>query len=85
MMEEKYFIEGHRPKTEYADFETLIIEPKETFPSVGKAVEEARNLFGSEENLGLAVIFKEGRSGDRELVKFLFRTDEGGVDEFPFW
>lgn len=85
MMEDKYFIEGHRPKNEYADFETLIIEPNEPFHSFEKAVEEARNLFGNQENLGLAVILKEGKSGDRDLVKFLFRNDEGGIDEYPFW
>ena len=84
-MEDKYFIEGHRPKADYADFETLIIEPGEPFSTVEKAVFEAKSLFENEQDLGLAVIFREGQSGDRELVKFLFRTDDGGVDEYPFW
>ena len=85
MMEEKYFIEGHRPKAEYADFDTLIIEPKDALPSLEKAVSEARDLFASKENLGLAVILKEDQGGDRELLKFLFRDDEGAVEEYPFW
>ena len=84
-MEEKYFIEGHRPKAEYSDFDTMIIEPSEALPSLDKAISEARDLFTQKEDLGLAVILKEGQSGDRDLVKFLFRDDEGGIDEYPFW
>lgn len=84
-MEEKYFIEGHRPKAEYSDSDTLIIEPAEALPSLEKAISEARDLFTQKEDLGLAVILKEGRSGEWELVKFLFRDDEGGVEEYPFW
>ena len=84
-MEEKYFIEGHRPKAEYSDFDTMIIKPTEALPTLEKAISDARALFTQKEDLGLAVILKEGRSGDRELVKFLFRDDEGGVDEYPFW
>lgn len=84
-MEEKYFIEGHRPKSEYSDFDTMIVEPAEALSSLEKATSEARDLFAKKEDLGLAVILKEGQSGDRDLVKFLFRDDEGGVEEYPFW
>lgn len=84
-MEEKYFIEGHRPKAEYSDFDTKIIEPTEAIPTLEKAVSGARALFEQKEDLGLAVILKEGPSGDLELIKFLFRDDEGGVEEYPFW
>ena len=84
-MEVKYFVEGHKPKADYADENTLIIEPEVAFTSVEDAIAEARSLFEQKNELGLAVILKEGYSGDRELVKFLFRDDTGGVDEYPFW
>jgi hypothetical protein len=80
-MSRKYFIEGHKSKENWEDENTLIVEPSQSFDSLQEATAKAREYFDRQKDLGLMVIFKTGSGGSKEGVKFIFRDDEGKLEE----
>jgi hypothetical protein len=80
-MSRKYFIEGHKSKENWEDENTLIVEPSQSFDSLQEATAKAREYFDRQKDLGLMVIFKKGSGGSKEGVKFIFRDDEGKLEE----
>jgi hypothetical protein len=82
----KFYIEGHKSKENWEDENTVIIESSEDFSSLEEATTRAKEFFDKEKELGLMVIFREGREGSKEGVKFIFKTDEGNLEESDlFW
>jgi hypothetical protein len=85
-MSRKFYIEGHKSKENWEDENTVIIEGSEGYSSLEEARIKAKEYFDKEKELGLMVIFKEGREGSKEGVKFIFRNDEGSLEESDlFW
>ncbi|MBN2199691.1 MAG: hypothetical protein JW747_07585 [Candidatus Aminicenantes bacterium] len=80
-MSTQYYIEGFRSKTTVEEEGTRIFEFRQEFPSVEEASAKAREFFAKEEKLGLAVISKYSPSGDHEGVKFIFKSQEGQIEE----
>jgi hypothetical protein len=85
-MSRKFYIEGHKSKENWEDENTIIIESSESFKTVEEATIKAREYFDKEKDLGLMVIFKKGNLGSKEGVKFIFKNDEGSLEEsLLFW
>jgi hypothetical protein len=85
-MSRKFYIEGHKSKENWEDENTIIIESSEGFKTVEEATIKAREYFDKEKDLGLMVIFKKGSLGSKEGVKFIFKNDEGSLEEsLLFW
>lgn len=80
-MSRRFYIEGHKSKENWEDENTIIIESSEGFKTVDEATTRAREYFDKEEELGLMVIFKRGSEGSKEGVKFIFKNDEGNLEE----
>lgn len=80
-MSRKFYIEGHKSKENWEDENTIIVESNEGFKTVDEATTRAREYFDKEEELGLMVIFKRGSEGSKEGVKFIFKNDEGNLEE----
>ena len=80
-MSRKFYIEGHKSKENWEDENTLIVESAEGYPTLEEATIKAREYFDKEEELGLMVIFKRGSEGSKEGVKFIFKNDEGSLEE----
>ncbi len=80
-MSRKFYIEGHKSKENWEDENTIIVESNEGFKTVDEATTRAREYFDKEEELGLMVIFKRGSEGSKEGVKFIFKNDEGSLEE----
>jgi len=79
-MSRKYFLEGHRPKTQLDDENTMIFDG-EGFTTVEEATARAKELFEQKTELGLAVIYQEEPDGTRHGLKFIYRDDEGKLEE----
>jgi hypothetical protein len=80
-MSGKFYIEGHKSKENWEDENTVIIESSEGYHSLEEATNKARAYFEKEKELGLMVIFKESKEGSKEGVKFIFKNDEGSLEE----
>lgn len=80
-MTNKFFIEGHKSKQSFEDENTLILETDEGYATVEEAAEKAREYFNREKDLGLMVIYKLGAEGTKEGVRFIFKNDEGQLEE----
>jgi hypothetical protein len=83
-MSVKYFVEGHRPKTHLEDEETLKIGGLGC-ETIEEATLKAKELFEKEQDMGLAVIYKESPDGTREGVKFIYKEDDGAFEDFPLY
>ncbi|MDH7512268.1 MAG: hypothetical protein QHH14_04895 [Clostridiales bacterium] len=77
----RFFLEGHKPKQSFEDENTLILETEEAFPTVEEAAAKAREYFGKEKDLGLMVIYTLDADGTKEGVRFIFKNDEGDLEE----
>ncbi|MGB8952525.1 MAG: hypothetical protein WCC06_07650 [Candidatus Aminicenantales bacterium] len=80
-MSEKFYIEGHKPKTSIDDEETLIIDRDQSFETLEEATQKAKEYFEKKKELGLTVIYKEEPTGMKEGVKLIYRDDEGNLEE----
>jgi len=80
-MSRKFYIEGHKSKDNWEDENTVIIEGNEGFKTIEEATTRAREYFEKEKDLGLMVIFQKGSLGSKEGVKFIFKNDEGNLEE----
>lgn len=83
-MSVKYFVEGHRPKTNLEDEETLKIG-RGGYETIEEATLKAKDLFEKEQDLGLAVIYKESPDGTREGVKFIYKDEDGAFEDFQLY
>ncbi|MBN1273647.1 MAG: hypothetical protein JXB26_15375 [Candidatus Aminicenantes bacterium] len=81
----KYFIEGHKAKTDLVHEETMIIKDEKAYSSLQEALKKAREYFEEEKDLALAVIYEENPVGEREGVKFIHRDQEGNLEEVAHW
>lgn len=79
-----YFVEGHRAKASLEDEETLKLD-RRGFETVEEATLEAKDLLEKEQDMGLAVIYKEGPDGSREGVKFIYKEEDGTFEDFPLY
>jgi len=79
-MSKKYFLEGHRPKTQLEDDNTLIFDGEE-FATIEEATARAKKHFEERKELGLAVIYQLEPDGTRHGLKFIYRDDEGKLEE----
>jgi len=80
-MNVRYSVEGHKPKTTMDDEQTELFLLADVAPSLEGAMAKARECFSQDSRLGLAVIYKENPSGDRQGLKFIFRDSEGKLEE----
>jgi len=76
-----YSVEGHKPRTAMDDEQTELFLLADVSPSLEGAMAKARECFSQDSRLGLAVIYKENPSGDRQGLKFIFRDSEGKLEE----
>jgi hypothetical protein len=84
-MSHKYFIEGHKSKTKIEDEETLVFD-RESFKTVEDATTKAKEYLEKEKDISLTVIYKEDLDGTREGVKFIYKDEEGKLEESTlFW
>ena len=84
-MSDSYFIEGHKSKTRLEDEETLVIN-RQGYASLEEATAKAKELFAQDQNLGLAVIYKRESDGSAAGVKFIYKDEEGTLEDLPlFW
>jgi hypothetical protein len=77
----KFYVEGHRSKTGWEDESTLIVPAEQGYDTLEEATAKARGYFEARSELGLAVIFQQDAEGTKEGLKFIFRNDEGGLEE----
>jgi hypothetical protein len=84
-MSKKYFIEGHKSKTNLEDENTLVFDG-ESYETVEKATAKAKEYLEKEKDVSLTVIYKEDLDGTREGVKFIYKDEEGKLEESSlFW
>jgi hypothetical protein len=77
----RFYVEGHRSKSGWEDESTLIVPADRGYGSLEEAAAKARKDFETIAELGLAVIFQQDADGTKEGLKFIFRDDEGGLEE----
>jgi hypothetical protein len=80
-MSEKYSVEGHKSRTAIDDDNTELFLLTDVSRTLDEAVAKARECFGKDSQLGLAVIYKENPQGDRQGLKFIFKNSEGKLEE----
>jgi len=80
-MNETYSVEGHKSKTTMDDEQTELFLLANVSPTLEGAVAKAKERFGQDSQLGLAVIYKDQPTGDRQGLKFIFRDSEGRIQE----
>jgi Ser-tRNA(Ala) deacylase AlaX len=84
-MSEKYFIEGHKSKTKLEDEDTLVFDG-ESCETLEKATAKAKEYLEKGKDVSLTVIYKENLDGMREGVKFIYKGEEGELEESSlFW
>jgi len=84
-MSKKYFIEGHKSKMNLEDENTLVFDG-EGFETVEKASAKAKEYLEKEKDVNLTVIYKEDADGTREGIKFIYKGQEGEIEESElFW
>ena len=77
----KFYFEGHRSKAGWEDESTVIVPAGQGYNTLEEAAAKAREHFETQNELGLAVIFQQAADGTKEGLKFIFRNDEGGLEE----
>ncbi len=77
----KFYVEGHRSKTDWEDESTVIVPADEGYDSLEAAAAMAREHFDREKAMGLAVIYQQDAEGTKEGLKLIFRNDEGELEE----
>jgi hypothetical protein len=80
-MREKFYIEGHKPKTSLEDENTLIIGQDEGYQTLEEATRKAREYFENKKELGLTVIYREDPFGVKKGIKLIFKNNEGELEE----
>lgn len=84
-MSERYFIEGHKSKTKLEDEDTLVFDG-ESYETLEKATAKAKEYLEEGKDVSLTVIYKENLDGTREGVKFIYKGEEGKLEESSlFW
>ncbi len=83
-MSESYFIEGHKSKTRLEDEETLVLN-RQGYTSLDEATAKAKELFAHDQDLGLAVIYKREPDGSAAGVKFIYKDEEGTLEDLPLY
>ncbi len=81
----KYFIEGHKSKTDYFYEDTLILDDKKTYSSEKEAKKRVLEYFEKDKDLDLIVISKGLELGPKQGIKFFFRDKEGKFEEIDYW
>lgn len=87
-MKKKFFIEGHKSKSNFEDENTLVLEDSNPYSSEKEATQKAKENMKSNPDIDLVVIFKQNpdnKEDEREGIKFLFRTKENEVQEVQSW
>jgi len=84
-MKKYYYLEGHRAKTDYSPEETLVFEDSRAYASEETAQTKARDYFEKKKELGLVVIYKGIKGGDRYATRFIFRNQNGLLEEIDNW
>ena len=84
-MKAYFYIEGHKSKTDYDAEETLVLDDKHAYASEEKATAKAREYFDQNDEISLVVIYKGLKLGDRIGFKYLFRNQDGQVEEVDNW
>ena len=84
-MKEYYFIEGHKAKTDFGEEDTLILDDTHAYASEEKAVAKAKEYFDARQELGLIVIYRGLKMGDKYGVKYIFRNQDGMLEEVDNW
>ena len=64
-MKGKFYIEGHRSKSDWEDENTLVLTDDKGYGSLEEATQKAREYFDRQKELQLAVIFR-GDEGELE-------------------
>jgi hypothetical protein len=80
-MKGKFYIEGHKSKGGWEDESTVILQDVKGYSTLEEATTRAKEYFGKEKDLHLAVIYQEDDSGNKEGAKMIFRGDEGALEE----
>ena len=83
-MSGRYSIEGHKSKTRLEDEETLAFN-RQGFKSLEEATANAKEFFAQDQDLGLAVIYKQEPDGTSAGVKFIYKDEEGTLEDFPLY
>ncbi len=84
-MKEYFFIEGHKNKTDYGVEDTLILDDHHAYDSEEKVMAKAQENFEKTEELSLVVIYKGVKRGDKYATKYIFRNQDGQLDEVDHW
>lgn len=84
-MNENYYIQGHKAKTDYGHEDTLILDDDKAYGSLVDAVQRSREYFAGNPELSLVVIFKGKDIGGQDGVKFIHRGDDGQLEEIDHW
>lgn len=84
-MKEYYYLEGHKSKTDYGVEDTMILDDQHAYVSEEKALAKANEYFDKTEELSLVVIYKGVKRGDRYGTKYIFRTQDGQLEEVDHW
>jgi len=84
-MKAKYYIHGHKSKTDYSYEDTLILEDEKTYASEEAAIKKAKEYFEKDENIQLIVIYKGLEMGPKQGTKFLFKDKEGNIELVDSW
>lgn len=77
----KFYVEGHRSKSGWEDESTLVLPADKGYDTLEDAAAGAREHFLAHAELGLAVIFQQDADGVKEGLRFIFRNDEGEIEE----
>jgi hypothetical protein len=77
----KFYVEGHRSKSDWEDESTVIVPAETGYDTLEEATAKAREHFDTQKEMGLAVIFQQDAEGTKEGLRFIFRNDEGELEE----
>lgn len=84
-MKVKYYINGHKSKTDYSYEDTLILEDKKAYASEEDALKKAKEYFKKDGNIQLIVIYKGLEMGPKQGTKFLFKDKDGNIEIIDSW
>ena len=55
------------------------------YETIEEATLKAKDLLEKEQDLGLAVIYKESPDGTRDGVKFIYKDEDGAFEDFQLY
>jgi len=84
-MKEYFYLEGHRSKSDYGEEDTLILDDSQAYASEEKAVAQAKEYFAADQDLSLIVIYRGLKLGDKYGIKYIFRNQDGMLEEVDNW